>query len=427
MMFLTPGQKVKRLRIQLDLKQDDLKSENVTRGLISMIETDRRDITPSTAVKLSEKFNARAEELNTIVNVDAEYLMRSPEEDAKVYCKKRLEDPDLRKFSLEEVFEIIQDYELIEIKADAYCRLGEMQHREKKTNEAFESYKKAMEIYTSINKSDRLGYVYFRMGALKNEELNHDAAIEYYQLSKHYCTLYNDYDTMKLCFLNAGKCYKAMNSISLALENIQGALSMCNEEKDFDVYIEASIQKGICYNRTENYEKAIEIFKELLNKAEDKESLKVACIYKNLGITYCKTNGLNQSLRYFQLAENIISKKKAAGIASITIEKAEVLIKQKNFKEAIETIKQGLDYANEYNAFEAMVKGHELLAKVYYELDDNLNLEKIYLELIALIEAKGNKEAMRAVYNKMALHYSKLGKVDLCEKYLIRAMEISKK
>jgi len=53
MKFLSMGEKVQKLRDQLNLKQEDLVSENVTRGLISMIETGRREITYKTAIKLA--------------------------------------------------------------------------------------------------------------------------------------------------------------------------------------------------------------------------------------------------------------------------------------------------------------------------------------------------------------------------------------
>jgi len=86
MKFLTTGEKVKKLREQLNLTQEDLIAENVTRGLISMIETERRDISYKTAIRLAEKFNGKAEELNIILNIDEGYLMRSPSEDSEIYC-----------------------------------------------------------------------------------------------------------------------------------------------------------------------------------------------------------------------------------------------------------------------------------------------------------------------------------------------------
>lgn len=73
--FITVGEKVKRLRKQLGMTQDDLQSENVTRGLISMIETGKREVTYSTAIKMVKKFNRRASELGFAMNVDADYLM----------------------------------------------------------------------------------------------------------------------------------------------------------------------------------------------------------------------------------------------------------------------------------------------------------------------------------------------------------------
>lgn len=71
MRFLTTAEKVKKLREQLNIKQEDLISEKVTRAFVSMIETGRRDISFFTATKLAEKFSKKAEELNINLNIDA--------------------------------------------------------------------------------------------------------------------------------------------------------------------------------------------------------------------------------------------------------------------------------------------------------------------------------------------------------------------
>jgi HTH-type transcriptional regulator, quorum sensing regulator NprR len=45
MKFLTPNEKIKETRKYLKMIQENLQDENVSRGLISMIETDERGYT----------------------------------------------------------------------------------------------------------------------------------------------------------------------------------------------------------------------------------------------------------------------------------------------------------------------------------------------------------------------------------------------
>ncbi|MDD3225836.1 MAG: helix-turn-helix transcriptional regulator, partial [Clostridium sp.] len=247
MNFLTAGEKVKRLRKQLNLTQEDLQMENVTRGLISMIETDKRDITYNTAVKLTEKFNERAEELDAILNIDEAYLMRSPKEDAEVYCLRKLKDSEIKKDEIDAIFQIINEYNLIEVKAEAYCRLGEIYFKEREFTKACDIYKKAREIYIDVKKNSKLGYIYWRMGFCKAEDLKYDAAIEYYQLSQYYCALYKDFKTRKLCLYSLANSYKHFNQIDLALETIGKFLSVCDEQEDYRLYIFAQGIKANCY------------------------------------------------------------------------------------------------------------------------------------------------------------------------------------
>jgi len=91
MKFLTNIEKLKSTRKYLKMSQEDLVDENLTRGLISMIEIGKREITSNVALKLVEKFQKRAKELNIELKIDNGFLLRSPSEDAELYCLKKLE------------------------------------------------------------------------------------------------------------------------------------------------------------------------------------------------------------------------------------------------------------------------------------------------------------------------------------------------
>ncbi|SMC29585.1 Tetratricopeptide repeat-containing protein [Clostridium acidisoli DSM 12555] len=419
MKFLTTGEKLRRLRTQLGLKQDDLRSENVTRGLISMMETDKRDVTYATALKLAERFNERAEELDIIMNVDEAYLMRSPKEDAELYCLRRLKDTNIKMDIIDGIFQIVNEYNLIEVKVEAYCRLGEIYFKEREFQVACDIYKKAREICIGIKKNEKLGYIYWKMGVCKADDLKYDTAIEYYQLSQYYCSQYNDFKTKKLCLYSMAMCYRRLNQIEVALETIERFLSVCDEKEDFRLYFFAHNTKGTCYNAIGEYDKAIEVYKFLLTKILDDKSAFLGYIYSNMGSNYCAKNDFKESIKYFNMAEKTIREVNKPILAATLIEKSEVLLKQDLNTKAIEAIELGLKYAEEYNDLEYLLKGNYLLTKIYDKMNDTEKLEKVYFEIIDLLKSTKSNEMIKSIYDELALMYLNEDKTDLCKKYLL--------
>jgi len=70
MEFLTNAEKLKSIRKSLKMKQEDLVDENITRGLISMIEIGNREISNNVAVKIYNKFKKKAKILNIELKID---------------------------------------------------------------------------------------------------------------------------------------------------------------------------------------------------------------------------------------------------------------------------------------------------------------------------------------------------------------------
>ena len=61
--FLTPGQRIKKLRKLLNMRQHDLQGEKVKRNFISMIENGERGLSKETARFIAYRFNNKAKEL----------------------------------------------------------------------------------------------------------------------------------------------------------------------------------------------------------------------------------------------------------------------------------------------------------------------------------------------------------------------------
>jgi len=149
MEFLTNPEKLKAIRKYLKMKQEDLVDENLTRGLISMIETGKREISNNVAVKIYNKFKQKAKILDIELQIDSGFLLRSPSEDAELYCLKNLKEMNKDK-DIKEIIEIADKFNLFKIKAMAYGKLGEYYFNKRDYNEAFINYNYAIDIFKSI-------------------------------------------------------------------------------------------------------------------------------------------------------------------------------------------------------------------------------------------------------------------------------------
>ena len=149
MKFLNNAEKLKATRKYLKMRQEDLVDENLTRGLISMIEIGKRDISNNVGIMLYKKFEQKAKKLEIELKIDYSYFLRSPSEDAELYCLKKLNEMNEDK-DIKEIIEIADKYELSRVKAMAYGKLGEYYFNKKNYNLAFNNYNYAIEIFKDL-------------------------------------------------------------------------------------------------------------------------------------------------------------------------------------------------------------------------------------------------------------------------------------
>jgi len=149
MEFITNAEKLKNMRKYLKMRQEDLVDENLTRGLISMIEIGKREISNAVALKIYNKFEHKAKILNVELKIDSGFLLRTPSEDAELYCLSKLieitNDKDIK-----EIIEIANKFNLLKTKAMAYGKLGEYFFNRRDYNEAFINYNYSIDIFKKI-------------------------------------------------------------------------------------------------------------------------------------------------------------------------------------------------------------------------------------------------------------------------------------
>lgn len=422
MKFLTPGQKLKSTRKYLNMSQKDLTDEKITRGLISMIEIGKRDLTNSVALKFVEKFKKKAKELDITLEIDNEFLLRAPSEDAELYCSKKLkeinEDNDINK-----IIEIADKFNLLNIKAIGYSELGEYYFNKKDYDEAFFNYNNSIDSLKNLKQTEKIPYLYLKMGLCKGILLNYTEAVSFFNLSMHYSKLYNDKNIMKRSIYNCAKCYVALNKVENALENIKTFLTLFNKKDDFTSYINANILKANCYEAIENFDSAIDIYTSLLNEDIDYTDFSLGYIYNNLGLAYSNKNDFNNSLKYFNKAEKFRTNIDKETLSHTLIEKSDVFIKQGLYKDAIALIESGLKLADSFGDYEYLIIGNYRLIHIYESLNDLANLKKIYLNNISLFNELNRDSELISIYTKLAILYLDEDNVKEAKKFLLMSLK----
>lgn len=418
MKFLTPSEKIKQTRKFLKMKQEDLQDENVSRGLISMIETDQRTLAKNVAIKLVKKFKQKAKELDINFEIDEKYLLRSPGEDAELYCLKKLEESIIK----EEIFEIACKYNLLEIKAAFYSKKADFCLTKKDYKNAFINYNDSISIYNDIKQYEFIPHLYFQIGLCKARSCKYNDALSYFDICKRYSVMYKDTNTLQLVLYDIALCYKKINKFELALETIEKYLILSNQKDDF--YFYANILKANCHEAIGKYDIAIEIYNSLLLDLSKPEDPLLGYIYNNLGLIYLGKEDFKTSLEYFEKAEKIIRQVDKSNLCRTLIEKSELFYKQKLYVEAIKTINLGLTDAEAYYDYEYLLKGNYKLLIIYESMNDIFNLKKVYLAIINLLRANNEYSELTSIYIKLSLIYLNENDIEEAKKYLIMSQKL---
>ncbi|MDR3598750.1 helix-turn-helix domain-containing protein [Clostridium sp.] len=425
MRFLTQGEKIRTLRATLNMKQQDLASENITRPFISMIEVGKRNLTYDTANSIIEKFNNKAIELEINLDIDIHYLLRSQSEDASIYCLEKLKNNNIDEI-FNEVIKISTEFNLLEVKSATYKAMGDSYFDKKNFVESFINYINAIDIYKDINENKDISYLYWKSALCKAYLLQYKEALSYFSLSRHYSLLYNDTKTKDISLYHIAKCHMKLNNINLARIHINNYLSICNKDENFNYYVNANILKANCYEIEKKFNDAIDIYKSLIEDLIDSQISSLGIIYNNLGLAYSHKNNFKASIKYFEMAIKFRTEYDEANLSHTLIEKSIVLLHQELYFDAIETLKLGLKYAEAYNDLEYLVKGNYLIARIYNILNDNDNLEKTYLKIADLLKDTDSNDLI-LIYNDLASMYLNKNNIVEANHYLFLSKEVINK
>lgn len=400
MEFNNSGQRLKKIRRQLHMKQQDFNSEGMTRGYYSLIENGKRNLTLDIASKILYKFKKKAEESGIKFNIDEKYLMMSPREEAEKYCLDNLEDFIIQERVIE-LIDITKKYKLEEVQAKIYKILGDNNYCIRNYFAAFSNYTMSLDFYKNCNYKEYIPYLFNRLGSCKFLLLEYCEAIMYYNRALYYSELYSDNVIKRNSIYNIADCYKRQEKYNEAIIYIDTFILEYKKSENIREYVYAQSIKANCLSEIGNVDDAILIYNKLLNEITEIEDSIKAYIFNNLGTLYLKKEELLKSLDYFNKSQSIRNEIDKINLSHTLIDKSEVYIKQKLYDEAIMLINLGIDMAKMYNDKEYLLRAYYSLIDMYTLKEDYCKIEEIYNNVLLILKDTKDNNNLLKVYMKL--------------------------
>lgn len=418
MEFLTTGEKIKNLRKILGIKQEELTSIGVSRNFISMIENDKRKLNLKTAQLLIKIFKLKSNEVEIDLDIDENYLLKSPHEEAREYCNKKTTDS----LSIEEVdnlIDISSQYNLSDILSTLYVSKGNMVYNNRKYSEAFAHYYDALDICNSINRLEDKAFIYNKLGKCRLQMLEYFESLSFFTKAYDLSLIGNYKLIEKNSLYNMALVYKRLNKIDDAIKCLNKYIDICDDSIDFFDIIDAKILEANCYFFEKKYNMSIQIYKEILNKKHQLKDPILGNIYNNLGLAYLEVNDLENSLFYFNRSQKLRKVSDKSKLHRTLIDKSNVFIRNRITNEASNLLRKGFDMSVIYNDLEYIILSFNMLERIYIDSSDSEKLIFLYEEMLKIVSSEKNAQSSLLIYtkisNKLALIHIENNDIEKCK------------
>ncbi len=387
--ILAPGEKIRRLRESMGLKQDDLTDDKITRSLVSMIENGKRNLTYNVAAIIADKLNRYYEKIGQ--EFTAEDLLKGESEQAQTYINEALakyesisQNKHLTVDEIVLIFEpllnLAKEWSLRREVAKINFLKGQYHYHLCEYYKSANDYFSALEYYIEVKDYEKIAALYLKLGN-NSFMLEHiQEALVHYQKS-YFLTIEKNPENEKsqiYALYNIILCYRKLKNYNLVFEAIENIRKYELSQFIFDdiVLIEANN-----YLDLELYDKAEKLYNKLLKKGPDNR-LKML-IFDSLTTLYINKEqydiAFDYAMRSLEL-KNEVDRKYTPNIIATT---ALSYHKLGRSQEAIKFINEYL----QNNSMHIVEKKHILLqlARIHKEIAESEIAEKIVYEVIELI------------------------------------------
>ncbi|WP_026476262.1 helix-turn-helix domain-containing protein [Alkaliphilus transvaalensis] len=417
MEILTPGEKVKKIRKELGLNQEDIASDQISKSLISMIEKNKRNLTEKVAVIIANNINkyykrigkeifpeelmeSEIERVQRDIYNEIEYLRGSVD---KAIINERLFDA---KFNT--LMKTVEHWNLIGPKMELLLIRGEFYHKNYKYKDAIKDLSEALVYYMQEKDYGIVARIYNFIGICYYMLMLVDQALIYY-IKAYDTAIENDVSpdivNTHTIILNLILAYRKIERYDMALHYLNLLKKI---DVDYIVSFRHQIKIGILeantYRDLKNFPKAERMYNKLLQKAGEIENYYLIVIYDNLSILNLQCGNIERALFYINKAFKLINATKPSDLLGIILTKAQCEMKLGNISNASKALQEGLIIAKEVSMNEMIIDYHFAIVELYIiqkDYNNALNQLEIVEKLIMKNEIKLKINELYSFYGQV--------------------------
>ncbi len=432
MKVISTGEKIKKLRTDIGLKQDDISNDEITRSLISMIENNKRSLTFRTAKIISKELNKYY--INLGAEITPDILLESEVEQAQRIIRERLDE--MKELldnptagtevqineSFQKLIDFAKEWKLDEMIAELFEARGRFYYKTYQYNEASKDFFDTLEYHVKKENYHKVASMYNMLGCSFYQLNIPEQALLYYE--KAYLTIItyrpSNYDLMKIIVpKNKILCYSKLKRFDMTFKAINDFKESYKIE-DIHLY-EVLLIEANAYQDIHNYPKATKLFDKLLKKSNKLPSSLLLLIYESYAELYQKKEEYEQSLNYIHSAYEYINEKDADDGTYLYVKQARACWKLGKIQEANDLIEKGLALAEKVSKIDVLVDLSILKAQIDIDTENYSLAEKKLNWLKNYVQTNGMKDKMGEIYLYFLELYFKKNDSEKCMEYILKA------
>jgi len=279
---LSDGEKIKSIRKKYNLRQEEISGGDITRNLISEIETNKANITRKTAEVIIKNLNMAASKKHIEVTESVEYLM----ENEVVQASRILEDCicELKALTvtkddsfikmLKETEDFLISWNIKDKKIIVYELAGDYFYNQNDYYKSCMYYEKALELTGKLELSQNLLNLLRKVSMLYIYIGNYDESINNCEFAlRNFPEMKTNY---KATFIyNSSIGYQRLGNFKKALQKLNEVKSFISI--DDKKYVQVLNNEAVCLEELEELEEALKSYNEIL-KLIDKNNIEYQLI-----------------------------------------------------------------------------------------------------------------------------------------------------
>ena len=399
--ILTPGDKLKELRKKYGIKQHEISKNDISRNMISMIETNKANLIESTAKILIDNMKELCEKKSIEFDISLEYLLESAESQVEKIAKELISVIDItpekilgKEFELDlaKVLSILDKYNLKSYKATIYEKLGEFYISKYDYYKAYTYYLMAFQNFNNLfNNIELIGLIIdisFCCGKLNRhkEKLEFSNLARIYMpnmpLKYRYKLEYNDALALKNL-----KNYNAAIEKILYIEESFSSILSSNTTRTLNLMI----LKANCYTEIKSYKVALEIHLKILKQSQKNIETYLITLINIINIY----NSLNDSKNIKKYLDQCLFVLKDYSKLENKIHSPEIYSDMgyafyflKEYEQSKFYLNLAISEGKRYKNISVIEKSIDKLLKIYVLQNDEEYIDSLKTELLELVSIK---------------------------------------